>query len=93
MDNYLWLLMIIYFCEWLFLLFVIINIFGVKSIFFVIICNHLFVYLFKNIFIVISSIDKWVSQLKMTKQKILGNKKFKILKNYLAYWGFAKCLF
>ena len=25
--------------------------------------------------------------------KVLGYKKFKVLKIYLVYWGFAKCLF
>ena len=38
--------------------------------FFVIICNHLFVYFVKNIFIIISSMDKWASWLKTIKPKI-----------------------
>ena len=69
--------------------------------FFVIICNHLFVYFVKNISIIISSMDKWASWLKTIKRKIqdfmiwkfLWYKKFKVLKIYLAYWSFAKCLF
>ena len=55
MDNFLWLLMIIYLCWWLF----------------AIICLSKEVFLFvKNIFIIISSMDKWASWLKMIKQKI-----------------------
>ena len=46
--------------------------------FFVIICDHLFLYYVKNTFIITSSINKWASWLKTTKREILGYKKFKI---------------
>ena len=56
-----------------------------KKVFFAIICNYLFMYFVKNIFIIISSMDKCASKLKMIKQKNLGYKKFKIIEIYLAF--------
>ena len=67
MDNYLWLFICV---DDYLSLFVIIDVFNVKECFFVIICNHLFVYFVKNIFIIISSMDKWASWLKTIKPKI-----------------------
>ena len=70
--------MILYLCR---LLFAIIDVFNVKRYFlwfFVIIYLCI---LLKNIFIIISSMNKWGSWLKTIKRKILGYKKFKIFKN------------
>ena len=52
--------------------------------FFVIICNHLFVYFVKNTFITICSMDKWATWLKTIKQKTQDfmNWELKGIKNY-----------
>ena len=73
-----------------------------RSIYFI--CGYLLVQ--RDLFLLkifLLSLVVWISERADSKDKtknsrfldlkILGYKKFKVLKIYLAYWGFAKCLF